>query len=57
MLSEYGDNNIKHRCLFLKLAARMGAYFHGDLMNACNFLVACSRVGMEYILGLKFFFC
>ena len=28
-----------------KLAARMGAYFHRMLINACNFLVMCSCVG------------
>ena len=39
--------NIKHQCLFSKLAARMGAYFHGVLINACNFLVACSCVGTD----------
>ena len=34
----------------------MGAYFHGVLINACNFLVAGSCVGMGlavYILGLQ----
>ena len=29
-----------HRYLFSKLAARMGAQFHGVLISACNFLVA-----------------
>ena len=32
---------------FSKLPARMGAYFHGVLINACNFLIACSCVGMN----------
>ena len=39
--------DIKQRCPFSKLAARMGASFHGVLRNACNFLVACSCVGTD----------
>ena len=49
----YGRNftrpsrDIKHLCLFSKLAAKMGSYFHGVLISACNFLVARSCVGMD----------
>ena len=32
--------------LALIFEIRMGAYFHGVLINACNFLIACSCVGM-----------
>ena len=40
-LNKYTVNrDVKHQCLFSNLAARMGAYFHGVLINACNFLVA-----------------
>ena len=34
------NQDIKHWCLFSKLAARMGAYFHGVLIDACNFPIA-----------------
>ena len=30
----------QHWCLFSKFAAKMSVYFHGVLINACNFLVA-----------------
>ena len=33
--------------LFSKLAARMGAYFHGVLIDTCNILVAHSCVGTD----------
>ena len=32
----------KNGCLFLR-----GACFHGVLINTCNFLVACSCVGVD----------
>ena len=34
-------------CLSSKLAARMGAYFHGVLISAYNFLVARCCVGTD----------
>ena len=37
-------------CIFSKLAARMGAYFHGVLINGCNFLVACSCVENKLVV-------
>ena len=48
--------HIQDWCLFLKSAARMGAYFHGVVINACNLLVAYSCVETDYlwyILGLE----
>ena len=38
---------IKRRCLFSKLAARMGAYFYEVLIDARDILVAHSCVGMD----------
>ena len=38
-------------CLFLK-----GAYFHGVLINASNFLLACSCVGMIFFRPSGSFF-
>ena len=40
--------DIKHQCLFSKLAARC-ACFHGVLINVCNFLVVCSCVETNWL--------
>ena len=41
MLDYEGEGNIVKS----KLADKMGAYFHR--VNICNFIVACSCVGMD----------
>ena len=41
------NQDIKHQCLFLKLATRMVTYFHGVLINTCNILAVRSCVGMD----------
>ena len=41
---------ISNECLFLR-----GAYFHGVLINTCNFFVVCSCVGMVYFRPRGYF--
>ena len=46
-------SRVKHLCLFSKLAARMGAYFHGVLINTCGSMQLCGNGLAVYILGLE----
>ena len=52
---DYLHRDIKYRCLFSKLAARKGAYFHGVLINAKS----VQMYGMELaviFLGVEILF-
>ena len=48
------NQDIKHLCLFSKLAARMGAYNRGVLTNACNILQLCeNELAVSYYFRLS----